>query len=142
MNFQIRDKKLLMDMIQSSIDYYYETNQKGEIIFADVPKDIIERNFKEKFLEKYKSFRIEHCWINAFPKGHSAMTGHKHDKEVWIYYLDTPENCGDLILDEAKTIVAHESDLVIVPKGMNHQVTKNKNEDFRISLAMEIVPGK
>lgn len=143
MIFEIRDKELLLDMIESSIVYYYDEGLKGEVIFQDVPKDIIERNFKEKIMEKYKSFRIEHCWINAIPKGHSSMEGHRHDKEVWVYYLSTPENCGNLILvDQNKTLTPKENEIVIVPKGELHKVTTNLNDAPRISLAMEIVPGK
>jgi len=140
MNFEIRDKKLLLDMIQASIDYYIEIKSKQQIIFAKVPSDIIDRNFGHIFKEKKISPRVKDAWINAFPIGHSSMSGHNHVGEVWIYYLSTPENCGDLILvDQNKTITPHEGDLFVVPKGQNHKVTENKSKDYRISVAMELI---
>ena len=140
MNFEIRDKKLLLDMIQASIDYYIETGSKQELIFAKVPSDIIDRNFQHIFKEKGISPRVKDAWINAFPIGHSSMAGHNHVGEVWVYYLSTPENCGEIILvDQNKTITPQEGDLIVVPKGENHKVTENKSQDYRISLAMELI---
>lgn len=140
MIFRIKDKELLLHLIQSTIDYHSDDNPKPEIIFQDVPKNIIDRNFKELFVEKYKSFTIERTWINAFPKWNEAMTEHKHEMDVWVYYLKTPPNSGNLILmDQDETIIPFENEIVIVPKGETHRVEKNNSDDYRISLAMEIV---
>lgn len=142
MNFEIRDKKLLLDIIQASIDHHFYNKAKKQIIFAKVPSDIIDRNFGPIFKEKKISPRVKDAWISAFPIGQDSISGHKHVDEVWVYYLNTPENCGELILDKQTTITPHEGDLVIIPKGTNHQVTENKSDGYRISLAMELVIGK
>jgi len=142
LNFEIRDKKLLLDMIQASIDYYIEIKSKQQLIFAKVPSDIIDRNFQHIFKEKGIDPRVVDAWLNAFPIGHSSMAGHNHVDEVWVYYLNTANNCGNLILDKKTVITPLEGDLVVIPKGTTHQVTENKSNEYRISLAMELVIGK
>lgn len=143
MNFEIRDKKLLLDMMQASIDYYYKTKSKDPVIFAKVPSDIIDRNFQGVFKELKIAPRVVDAWLNAFPVGHSSMAGHNHANEVWIYYLNVPKNSGNLILvDQDTEYEPKENDLVVIPKGQNHKVTENKSDGFRISLAVELVIGK
>ena len=135
MNLQIQDKQLFLDQMQVLIEAYYKKGIKDHYIDVAIPEDRIHANFKEVFLQSYKSYTIVRSWLIAFPVG-VASVKHSHENELLVCFLQTHKNCGNLVL-EYKTIVPVENNLIIVPKGETHKIEENKSDTERISLAIE-----
>ena len=104
---------------------------------------------------KFKKVRVEALWANINYKG-DINWPHKHQGDLaGVYYLDTHENCGNLILDsyhynqhckissylkisEGVCIKPKNNKLVLFDSSCYHYVTKNKNDKIRISMSFNI----
>ena len=98
------------------------------------------------------------AWINITPPG-EYQEYHYHSSSHFslVYYIKTPENCGDLVLRSHEShmnmfplpvmrkVVANtstcsftpiESQLVIFRSNIMHMAEKNKSNEDRISVAM------
>jgi uncharacterized protein (TIGR02466 family) len=98
-------------------------------------------------------------WINVKGPG-EYIEAHAHNdcSLTATYYLQTPEDCGDLVILNTETIVKQdgafmnnevtiinhrhfkpkESKLVIFPGYAMHEVQKNKSNDLRVSLSTDM----
>ncbi len=86
-------------------------------------------------------------WFNLMQPGH-VTTRHNHDEDdellSCVYYLDVPENSGNLLLDVGArdAIIQPEAGLfVFFDPARAHAVTENLSERPRLSLAMNFGPA-
>jgi len=86
-------------------------------------------------------------WFNAMQAGHRT-TLHTHDENdellSGVYYIQVPENSGDLILHDAGSKISiqpQEGKLVTFTPSMPHEVTEHLGSGLRLSVAMNIGPA-
>ena len=111
-------------------------------------------------------FEITSSWINKHLPGDWTQ-GHDHVNSLisGIYYIDSPQNGGDLVFHkdrsyvnlfprimsfefthwepwncEAWRIIPQTGDIVLFPSTLIHSVTKNKSNKQRFSLAFNVFP--
>lgn len=101
--------------------------------------------YAEQILNK-KNIRTGY-WFNFMPPG-SVTTAHRHDDYdellSGVYYLDAPENSGNLVLQE-KTATGELENVEITPQAglfvffkpdVVHEVTENRSGENRLSIGM------
>jgi len=71
---------------------------------------------------------------------HNHDSSRRSDAISWVYYVSTPDRCGDLVfvlhdLIEPAIIKPIEGMLVMFPSYLDHKVTKNLSKDVRISIS-------
>lgn len=104
------------------------------------------------------SFYIDYCMIYRISKHISAMEGYKVDLYAWlninypgsynsshthsgckrsaVYYVKTPEDCGNLIFTNSdKEVEPKPGMLITFDSSAKHAVTPNFSDDTRISFA-------
>jgi uncharacterized RmlC-like cupin family protein len=86
-------------------------------------------------------------WFNYMPPG-SKTTLHTHDDDdellSAVYYVDTPDNSGDLIIhqpgssdpEDMITITPEAGDFVFFKPDVPHEVSENKSSDSRLSIGI------
>ena len=81
-------------------------------------------------------------WFNEMGPGHSTLP-HSHDEDdelaSCVYYVRVPENSGELILRQgvlATHVTPVEGEFVFFSPKTVHEVTENKSQQMRLSLAM------
>lgn len=85
-------------------------------------------------------------WFNEMQPGHvTSRHNHEEDDELLscVYYLDAPENSGDLMLyleDEDKRIEPRAGMFVFFSPQLEHEVGRNESTVMRLSLAMNFGP--
>jgi len=98
-------------------------------------------------------------WANINYKG-DINWPHKHDGDIaGVYYLETPQDCGSLVLcyynynanaKLTKFLDRNKSELNIIPKkdkivlfdsSCIHRVTKNNSEKIRMSFSFNLIIG-
>jgi|TARA_R110002020_G_scaffold183173_1_gene379164 uncharacterized protein (TIGR02466 family) len=126
--------------------------------FEKLTKKITEKAFV--FCKNLKNFNfgkveISSLWANINYKG-DINWPHKHQGNLaGVFYLDTHENCGDLILDsfnfnqhcKISSYLSSKEKVIVVPKNNKivlfdsncmHYVTKNLSDKIRISMSFNI----
>ena len=80
-------------------------------------------------------------WLNAMAAG-DITTAHTHDDDdellSCVYYIKVPSESGDLIITEGDkkiTIKPEEGSFIFFPPDTLHEVSKNKSEQPRLSIA-------
>ena len=80
-------------------------------------------------------------WLNAMAAG-DITTAHTHDDDdellSCVYYIKVPSESGDLIItkgDKKITIKPEEGSYVFFSPDTLHEVSKNKSEQPRLSIA-------
>lgn len=103
--------------------------------------------------------RITDCWVNVY-KGGDAQEAHVHQNNVLsgIYYVKTPEHCGELLfhstladvmLDPPKTLINDlntevaaitpvAGQMLLFRSSLRHSVKPNKSTEDRISIAFNL----
>jgi len=111
----------------------------------------IATEYAEKILNK-KNVRAGY-WFNFMPPG-SVTNPHRHDDYdellSGVYYLDVPEDSGNLVLQD-KTASGELKSIEVIPQAglfvffkpdVIHEVTENKSGENRLSIGMNFgVPG-
>ena len=124
------------------------------------------------FQGQYDIFNQEHLdsepflgnmWANINPQG-GYNRPHIHSNSLWsgVYYVKTPENCGDLKLEDPRAVnlmnmpnrktgelpvhLWHEvvykpvaGRLIMFPSWLNHYVEPNQSNDIRISVSFNFL---
>ena len=90
----------------------------------------------ERFLKQNNINRKikETIVVGNFPGTHYPEL-HKHSFDCAIMYLKTPNDSGDLILED-ETIKPYPGLIHLCPAGQLHKVGDNNSDDVRISLVM------
>ncbi len=116
-----------------------------------IPKELIEEiqtvlSYCTQCVEKVtgKKSLKSGLWFNYMEPGHITLP-HSHDEgnEIYsaVYYVDVPENSGNLIIIENKNEVEIQPNagmLVLFPPNLVHHVTKNNSNESRLSLGINI----
>lgn len=93
------------------------------------------------------------AWLTIQPPGQQYQM-HVHPNAILTgtYYLNTPENCGNLVLIDTQDvavdpltgtvkiidIVPKEGNMVFFPAYVMHEVRKNESKQVRISLTFDL----
>lgn len=106
------------------------------------------------------NLQCKDAWLNiASPGNYQEYHIHGNSHFSLVYYVRTPENCGDLIFRSAtadnmfplpKYIITdvntstaaykpEEGRLLIFPSNLSHLVCKNESEQDRVSISMNFV---
>jgi len=92
------------------------------------------------FLELIKQHKlgtkITAIWVHwMLPKVDRAL-GHNHPYATAVYYIQTPEGSGHLVLPELKEDIKPEEDLfVVIPPKAIHQMLENTGNGIRLAMA-------
>lgn len=87
-------------------------------------------------------------WFNEMHQGHST-TAHTHDEDdellSGVYYIQVPENSGDLILGDEKQhdsirITPKAGEFVFFAPDCLHSVTANQSDQMRLSIGFNVGP--
>lgn len=116
---------------------YIEVNKLPEL---EVIIDAALEN-AENILNIKKEKLIFGFWLNSMAAG-DVTTAHTHDDDdellSCVYYIKVPHESGDLIITEnnEKTIIKpEEGNFVFFSPDTLHEVSKNKSEQSRLSIA-------
>ncbi len=116
-------------------------------------------------IERNRWFVIKKSWIIKHnPNDYAHMHHHWGSVFTGVYYLKTPENCGDLVVHknaitdnfisssyglkysknnlincDGHSIKADEGRLVIFPSTVYHNVEKNQSNEDRYSIAFDVI---
>jgi len=103
-------------------------------------------NFASQILNKPASQLKAGLWFNGMGPGHST-TAHTHDDDdellSAVYYVRTPPQSGQLVIRHKQfttTVEPEEGMFAFFPADIIHEVTKNKSQDMRLSLGINIGP--
>lgn len=95
----------------------------------------------ENILNVAKEKLVFGFWLNAMSVG-DITTAHTHDDDdellSCVYYIEVPENSGDLIITENKKetkIKPKEGEFVFFKPDVLHEVSENKSGQARLSMA-------
>lgn len=86
-------------------------------------------------------------WFNAMGPGQRTFPHHHDENDELlsaVYYIRVPENSGDLILHAAGERICirpEEGKLVLFAPTVLHEVTINRSEELRLSVAFNIGPA-
>lgn len=127
-------------------------------------------NFLTNFINELKdnqvfpNFEIDNCWININEKGnHNVFHNHPNCDYSLVWYIKTPNNCGDIIFENPESFSQNrflnvsfddvkerynayysykfrpmEGNCYIFPPGLRHLVETNQSEECRISMSCNL----
>ena len=122
--------------------------------FMDIIKEVTKPYFGDSFLKIKYDF--SKGWLMETPPG-SCVNIHPHDSAslAMIYYLQTTDNCGDLVLvdprrggdftqvitvcGKCKRYTPTVGKLIIIPGYILHEVMQNNSDIIRYSFAANVV---
>ena len=143
---------------------YQSNSLTGTIpMLNDLFENIIQHSNKMAKLIGLKPTQLTDVWININGYKDSNLSHiHSHCMLSGVYYVKTPENCGDLVLCNPATHMNHdwdddtveeeltnytssrcmmparESTLYIFPSWLEHYVSPNMSEGKRISISFNM----
>lgn len=87
-------------------------------------------------------------WFNEMHQGHRT-TAHTHDEDDLlsaVYYINVPNNSGDLILcdaelDDVTRITPDAGEYIFFAPNLLHSVETNQSDQMRLSIGMNIRPA-
>lgn len=95
----------------------------------------------EQILNIEKEKLVFGFWLNVMNDG-DVTTAHTHDDDdeilSCVYYVETPENSGNLIITKNKTeikIKPKAGDFIFFTPDTLHEVSKNNSGQSRLSIA-------
>lgn len=130
---------------------------KNEPLFADLISTCVERVSEFSNILGYTPKKIitNNVWANVAKTGqYQEFHTHANNHFSLVYYVKTPENCGDIIFKSHDTnmfilpasgyakycnIKPVESLILIFKSNLEHMVKKNLSPDNRVSIAMNFI---
>ena len=127
-------------------------------------KNVDDVMYNQLGIKKDFKFFIQRSWVNRHPTK-SGAPQHYHSNSVYsgVYYLQTPPQCGNLILydplgnerifkstigilfnkanesnSSTVNLPQREGTLVLFPAFLKHSVEKNLSSDDRLSIAFDV----
>lgn len=134
------DKVLgLTDIIPSSIGLSNKGGWQGVITNQQI--DWVESI--RHTIEKLTNKKTERFWFNVNGPGH-FNDWHKHFSNCYaaVLYIAVPINSGDIEFRQgeiSKTITPKQGTLLMFPGTLEHRVFPNLSQEYRISLATNLV---
>ena len=167
------NESILKEIHQSQITNQKDRNNETDIFFnIENNPELTNLTFlKRKMLETisscardyfptqfYPKFAFSRAWLNVNRPGKLLKVhGHGGSLMAATYYLNTPENSGDLVLidplggvnfgwtvepgmsaGKSKSIKPEEGKLVFFPGHVLHMVEENKSQETRFSISVNI----
>lgn len=81
----------------------------------------------------------KHVWFNVNGLGaHHNWHSHGGASVVGVFYVQVPEESGDIEFKDAPSITPYPGLLLIFPAGLEHRVLPNKTNNPRVSMAFNI----
>lgn len=124
-------------------DNFYPETPEGDALIAAIDKQL-----HNKICPTMTTWTK---WGHIMEPGESTAP-HSHVGDTinglsWVYYLDTPENCGDLVFMsnfDGRTIINYvkpkKNRLVVFPDFVMHYTLKNNSDKPRISVSGNAKP--
>lgn len=109
---------------------------------VDRPPECI-RTFHEQLKNFFKDYSIIRIWLNVNSPGDSCYPHiHSSQGKSAVVYVYVPENSGRIIFSQGTTfnpIVPKAGKVMVFPSDLRHLVEENKSNEYRISIAMDII---
>ena len=130
---------------------FFQPEKEFELLWADIEEKI---NMYHQTIELKNGVRISDMWFNVNYKG-SANRQHQHSGSIHsgVYYIRTPENCGNLCFEHPSPLhntewdhvpnvmgyIPQANNLYLFPNWLSHYVLPNLNEkEERISISFNL----
>ena len=141
--------KIIEKTKDSSLDY--KTNVKaymtdwdmrGKPGFDKLEKIIIDMSIylSKIYYNKTIKPRVENLWGMIYKKGDYAMV-HDHWPSLWsgVYYIEVPDNSGDLYFPQLKQTITPQNNQMIVFEGKTrHGVRESLSDKERIAVSFNV----
>tara|TARA_R110000803_G_scaffold36765_4_gene79015 strand:+ start:1823 stop:2410 length:588 start_codon:yes stop_codon:yes gene_type:complete len=160
LEWQKKDK----GMLKTNVNGWHS---KDDMHLKEEYKPLVQDLYKaQKIIYEKEKYELEpilgNMWANINYSG-GYNKPHVHPNSLWsgVYYIKTPENCGDLVIDDpkllSKTIAPRRQEpgpkhalgeirykpiagrLIMFPSYLNHCVELNKSDDIRISVSFNFL---
>jgi hypothetical protein len=120
-------------MIEDMKNVLVPEKGKGDM---KIPLDQLDPFFTDLIVKNNLGTEILKAWVHYIMPGADQAFGHTHPNDTAVFYLEIPENSGDLVFPESGERVVPKANLfAVVPKNTNHLIEKNESICPRITLA-------
>ena len=132
---------ILNKSVDNPIELSYNNDSAGDFISSwNVNKQLhLMDDFKqlvEWIEEMFPGHYITEMWTNKTePGGHLRAHNHAGNKYAGTYYLQAPENCGDIIMNGFCKGDIKENDVIIFDGWVSHRTQPNNSTQDRIVIA-------
>jgi len=134
--FFIPQKNELIDMLLEAKEREFFAQDNGSIIIS---KDMVQKIMKPIFESIQTKYKVKKAWIYHMDSK-ATLEGHYHKYAVGVYYLKVDKNVGALFFENLDVKIKPEVGMfVVIPANETHSVLKNKSNELRISLCMELI---
>lgn len=125
-------------------------------LYNFIENNVVEYSSKQNFknyMETVKPLMVEATVNWQYPKQWFALHSHTHSHIATVFYVNTPDNCGDLLLVDPRgdnnwtdrvdrgvlntsyeRIKVKKGLLVVFPGWLTHMVEPNQSEEARIAI--------
>jgi len=83
----------------------------------------------------FGNLEITRGWVHYMRRG-GFRPPHQHESITGLYYAVIPENSGRMVIDD-KEIIPVQGDFYLLPKGVQHSITKHESDELRWALAFD-----
>ena len=103
---------------------------------VDIDHTKIEPFFTELLKKLSMNGKITRAWIHFMAPSSDHDTGHNHQTDTGVYYLQVSKNTSKLRFPNLDIeIEPHEGLFVVIPAKEIHAMTENKSNETRLTLA-------
>ena len=139
---QIRKTGDVQDYKTNVKAYMTDWNMSDKPGFDKLEKIIIEMtNYLSKiYYNRPINPRVENLWGMIYKKGDYAMV-HDHWPSLWsgVYYIEVPNNSGDLFFPQLKQTMTPKKNQMIVFEGKTrHGVRESLSDKERIAVSFNV----
>ena len=133
-NEEFPDKDLWIDFMNKEMKIRdFPDKIKGCV---DIDHTKIEPFFMTLLERLDQNGKITRAWIHFMTPGSDHDTGHNHQTDTGVYYLQTAKNTSKLRFPDLDIeIEPYDGLFVIVPAKEIHAMTENKSDGIRLTLA-------
>ena len=139
---QIRKTGDVQDYKTNVKAYMTDWDMRGKPGFDKLEKIIMDMtNYLSKiYYNRPINPRVENLWGMIYKKGDYAMV-HDHWPSLWsgVYYIEVPDNSGDLFFPQLKQAMAPKKNQMIVFEGKTrHGVRESLSDKERIAVSFNV----
>ena len=139
---QIRKTGDVQDYKTNVKAYMTNWDMRGKPGFDKLEKIIMDMvNYLSKiYYNRPINPRVENLWGMIYKKGDYAMV-HDHWPSLWsgVYYIEVPNNSGDLFFPQLKQTMAPKKNQMIVFEGKTrHGVRESLSDKERIAVSFNV----
>ena len=158
-NFRLNEKGTFLKSTEQTNVYAWKSNWHLHTyfpIFNELCQEIkpfLAQIIKEEKIQNTSEIDAIDCWINKYKKGDFAQP-HRHGSDCWsvVYFMNSPQDSEAIfrvhnplgttynsgLLENFRTldINTEEGSIIILSGAIIHEVTPNRSEAERITVAM------